>query len=156
ADFRLLAPHRVNRRIVATHPRGLPAARRRGRRLGRRSKCQRRLAPAAAPAQNQRRPGPPDRARQWRLRAIAENWPQPPEIADDLFVDALLHRLEEIEALLLVLDERIALAVPAKADAFFQMIEAVEVILPLLIDNLQHDVALDALQDLAADELLLL
>ena len=52
-----------------------------------------------------------------------------------------------VEALLLVLDERIALAVAAQADAFLQVVEAVEVVLPLRVDDLQHDVALDAPQD---------
>ena len=54
-----------------------------------------------------------------------------------------------------VLDERIALAVAAQADAFLQVVERVEVILPLLIDDLQHDVALDARQDVARHELFL-
>src|SRR5262245_38861433 len=50
---------------------------------------------------------------------------QPPQVADDLFLDAIAHRPEELEALLLVLDERIALAVAAQADPFLQVIEAV-------------------------------
>ena len=50
---------------------------------------------------------------------------------------------------LLVFDERIALAVAAQADAFLQVVEAVEVVLPLRVDDLQHDVALDAAQELA-------
>ena len=72
---------------------------------------------------------------------------QAPQVADDLLVDAILHRREEREALLLVLDERIALAVAAQADAFLQVVEAVEVVLPLRVDDLQHDVALDPVQD---------
>ena len=68
---------------------------------------------------------------------------------------ARLHVLEERVALLLVLDERIALPVAAQPDAFLQVIERVEVILPLVIDDLQHDVALDATQQLAADHAVL-
>ena len=78
------------------------------------------------------------------------------EIADDLLVDALLHRLKELEAFFLVLDQRIALTVAAQADAFLQMVEAVEMIFPLHVDDLQHDVALDPLEHLATDELFLL
>ena len=91
-----------------------------------------------------RRPdgGPPARP-----AVFADDRPQPPQITDDLLVDAILHRLEEREALLLVFDERIALAVAAQPDSFLQVVEAVEVILPLRVDDLQHDVALDAMQD---------
>ncbi len=74
---------------------------------------------------------------------------------DDVLVHASLHRLEQLEALALVLDERVALAVAAQPDAFLQMVEAVEVILPLAVHHLQHDVALDALQEIAPDQLLL-
>src|SRR3954452_1242872 len=77
----------------------------------------------------------------------ADHRHQPPQVADDLLVDAFPHGLEQREALFLVLDERIALAVAAKADAFLQVIEAVKVVLPLRIDDLQHDVALDVVQD---------
>ncbi len=103
-----------------------------------------------------------DRRRAARRRRAAsgassfEHRPQPEEIADDLFLDAALHVLEEREAFLLVLDERIALAVAAQADAFLQVVERVEVILPLRVDDLQHDVALDAAQELAADQRFLL
>src|SRR3954469_14105018 len=40
------------------------------------------------------------------------NRTQPPEVPHDILVDARTHRLEQLEALPLVLDERIALAVP--------------------------------------------
>src|SRR5262249_36208626 len=103
--------------------------------------------------QRQRRTGSLDRP---RLRLFAHHRAEPPEIADDLLVDALLHPLEQVEALLLVFDQWIALAVAAQPDAFLQMVEAVEMILPLGVDNLQHQVALDALQHLATDQLFLL
>src|SRR5207245_1375317 len=60
------------------------------------------------------RSGPPRN----RRRLVAQNRTQPPQIADDLLVDALLHALEEIETLFLVLDQRIALAVTAQPDPF--------------------------------------
>src|SRR4051794_91115 len=94
----------------------------------------------------------------WRRgrRLFGDDRTQTPQVGDRLRVDPLLHLLEHLEAFLLVLDKRIALAVAAQPDAFLQMIEAVEMILPLLIDDLEHDVALDPLQNLTADDLLLL
>src|SRR5207244_7293524 len=156
AHFGLIVPDGLDRRVVAADARRLlrlPPAERRVRRG--RAECRRRLGASSA-GQDERRSGTSDRPRHRRLGTFAEDRPQPPQVADDLFVHPLVHRLEQREAFFLVLDERIALAVPAQADAFLQVIEAVEVILPLRVDDLQHDVALDALQDLAADELLLL
>src|SRR5262245_25370434 len=83
---------------------------------------------------------------------VAHHGPDSPQEADGLLVHALLHRLKELEALFLVFHQRIALAVSTQADAFFQMVEAVEVILPLRVDDLQHDVALDAVQDIGPDQ----
>src|SRR5438067_1085493 len=92
-----------------------------------------------------------------RQRGITtQDRPQPPQVPDDLFVDPVLHRLEQLEALFFVLDQRIALAVAAQADAFLEVVEAVEMVFPVLIDHLQHDVALDAAQNLRADQLFLL
>ena len=71
-----------------------------------------------------------------------------PEVLHRLFVDAILHRLEHLEAFAFVLDERVSLAVPPEADPLFEVIEAVQVVLPLDVDDLQHDVPLDAPQDL--------
>src|SRR5688572_24838058 len=97
-----------------------------------------------------------DRRRDADFAALAlDHRPQPPQVADDLFFDAAAHVLEQREAFFLVLDERIALAVAAQPDAFFEVIERVEVVLPLLIDDLQHDVALDAGQDVARNDLFL-
>src|SRR4029434_1269862 len=76
-----------------------------------------------------------------------------PERAQHFLVHAPLHVLEETEALALVLDKGIALAVAAQADPFLQMVEAVKVILPLAVDDLQHDVPLDAAHELGAEEL---
>src|SRR5207244_5712895 len=117
----------ARRRLTA---RRAERTRRFGLRLHRAERRRRRLASA----QNQRRTRTSGGPRGRRRPFFVEDRPQPPEIPNDLFVDAFLHRLEETEAFLLVFDERIALAVPAQADAFLQMVEAVEVILPLLID----------------------
>src|SRR3954471_579936 len=80
-----------------------------------------------------------------RRGVVADHRHQPPQVADHLFFDAVPHLLEEPEAFLLVLDQGIALAVAAQADAFLQVIQAIEVVLPLRVDDLQHDVALDAM-----------
>src|SRR5215831_18689111 len=158
-DLRLLAAHGLDRGIVAADTRWLLRTRRArrgsgaGRQRPRRAEHRRRGGLGARIVEDERRAALrlAPRCRDRRPLAL-ENGPQPPQVADDLLVDPLLHRLEQLEAFLLVLDEGIALAVAAQADAFLQVIEGVEMILPLLIDDLQHDVALDALQDLAADE----
>ena len=56
------------------------------------------------------------------------------------------------EALALVLDQRVALAVAAQPDAFLQVVEAVEVVLPLLVHDLQHDVALELPHELGPEQ----
>src|SRR5919198_603871 len=155
-DLRLLAAHRLYD-VVAADARRLRSARARWRRRGcggsRRAEHRCRRGFGRRIVHDDRRAA---RRRTTNLRRLfRQNRPQPPEIADDLLVDALFHRLEQREALFLVLDERVALAVAAQADSFFQVVEAVEVILPLLIDDLQHDVALDALEHFAADQLFL-
>src|SRR6187397_1586553 len=92
----------------------------------------------------------------WRgLCFLGDDRTETPEIADRLGVNPFLHLLEHLEAFLLVLDKRIALPIAAQANAFLEVIQAVEMILPLLVGDLEHDVALDPLKDLAADDLLL-
>ena len=54
-----------------------------------------------------------------------------------------LHLLEELEALALVLDLRIALRVAAQVDALAQPVHRVQVVLPLAVEDLQQDVALE-------------
>src|SRR2546422_5840692 len=123
-----IVPHGLDCRVVAADARRLlrlPPAERRIRR--RHSECRRWLGASAA-GQYKRRSRTSDRARHRWLGTLAENWPEPPQVPDNLFIYALVHRLEQGEAFFLVLDERIALAVPAQADAFLQVIEAVEVI----------------------------
>ena len=57
-------------------------------------------------------------------------------------VYAVKHRLEQAEGLALVLDQRVFLGVAAQVYAFFQMIERQQVILPLRVNDVEHDVAL--------------
>src|SRR5260221_7195948 len=139
ADLRFITTDGLWRRVVAAHPGRLLVIppRRRGERAG-----FRRLRPRAAEhrgrrgrriVQNQRWWPPRGRTPDDR-RLLVHHGAQPPEVADDFLVHALFHRLEEREALLLVLDQRVALAVPAQADAFLQLIQAVQSILPLAVD----------------------
>ena len=100
----------------------------------------------AAAAQRDGR-GAPRRA-PGRRGVLRGDGAQPPEVAHHLLAHPVVHVLEEGVALLLVLDERIALAVAAQPDALLQVVEAVEVVLPLDVHDLQHDVALDAAQQL--------
>src|SRR5580765_3471434 len=145
ADLGFVAPNRLHGRVVAAGARrsGRPAAHRRGR--GGRGAHRRRRRCGRATAHRQlgrpARRGLPDRCR--RILA-ANDRTQPPQVPNDVVLDAFLHGLEQREALFLVLDERIALAVAAQTDAFLQVVETVEMVLPLRVDNLEHDVALDA------------
>src|SRR5216683_6134410 len=154
ADLRLVAPHRLGRRVVTADPGRLLRARRPERaglrRLSAPASEDRRRFSGRIVEDQRRRPAWRGSARRLHGRGlVVQDRAQPPEVADDLLVDAILHRLEELEALLLVLDERIPLAVAAQADAFLEVVEAVEMVLPLGVDDLEHDVALDTLQDVA-------
>src|SRR6185312_2965148 len=70
------------------------------------------------------------------------------ELLDDVVLHPLAHHLEQVEALLLVLLQRIALAVTPQADPFLEVVEGEEVILPRGVYRLQHDGALEAADDL--------
>ena len=159
AHFRLVAPHRVHRGIVAADARRSRRARGKTcRTRGSQRRAAARGADAKAPPGSafgsfsmHRRRGA---ARRTLRRIIADDGeladPQP---VDHVLVDAPLHVLKQLEALFLVLDQRIFLAVAAKADAFLQMVEAVEMVLPLTVDRLEHHEALDLAHRLCADEL---
>ena len=71
-------------------------------------------------------------------------------------VDAVEHRLKHVEAFLLVFDQRILLAVTNQADALLQVIQRQQVVLPLRIDDVQHDDALVSAHRLVANLLFLL
>ena len=73
-----------------------------------------------------------------------------------LDLDAVHHVLEELEALALVLDQRVALAEGAQVDALLQVVHVEQVVLPARVDDLQHHGALDAAHLLRADEALAL
>ena len=55
---------------------------------------------------------------------------------------AVEHVLEHGKALLFVFDERIFLSVTDKADALLYLVDRGEVVLPLRVDNVEHDVSL--------------
>src|SRR5690606_25760852 len=63
----------------------------------------------------------------------------PEEELGDVQADVRLHLLEEVEALEGVLLQRVALAVAAQADALAEHVHAVQVLLPVLIDDLKDD-----------------
>ena len=79
-----------------------------------------------------------------------------PNEVDDVLGDLRLELLELLEAFLLVLVLRIDLRVAAQPDAALQDLHRVQVVLPLLVDGLEHEEALDALPVLLAVELLAL
>src|ERR1051325_7138112 len=79
-----------------------------------------------------------------------------PEDLHHAILDALHHFLEELERFLLVLDQRIALAVAAQADAFLEVIDVEEVILPLLVDDLQEQILFVEAHVVCADRRFLL
>src|SRR4030095_4334598 len=157
ADLRLIAFDGLDH-VVAADPRRLLLwtardAERAWRRLGA-GPGERRRRGRAGVVENQRRLTAHGTAS--HLGFFVQHRPQPPDVSDDLPVDTIFHGLEERKALFLVLDQRIALAVAAQPDAFLEVVQAIEVILPLPVDDLQHDVAFDAPHELRADQLFLL
>src|SRR6266550_914838 len=71
-------------------------------------------------------------------------------------IDAIQHRLKQIETFFLVFDQRIFLSVTDQADSLLQMIERQQVVLPLRIDDVEHDDALVSAHRFFADLFLLL
>src|SRR5512143_214836 len=61
------------------------------------------------------------------------------EVAHAVLLDPVEHGLEHLEALFLVLDERVLLAVAPQADALLEMVHLEQVVLPLRVDDLQQD-----------------
>src|SRR5574337_2182533 len=70
---------------------------------------------------------------------------------DRLLGDARLHGLEQLEALALVLDERILLAVAPEADPLLQVVHAQQVVLPLRVHHLQQHHPLQVPHHVGAD-----
>src|SRR5207344_2042045 len=62
---------------------------------------------------------------------------------DGLFLDPLHHGAEHVVALALILDQRVALAVAAQADALAQVIHLVQVLTPLAVQDGQDHPPLD-------------
>ena len=58
---------------------------------------------------------------------------------------------EHLEALALPLDQRVLLAHGPQVDALLQVVHLVEVLAPALVDDLQHDLALDLAHGLGAE-----
>ena len=58
--------------------------------------------------------------------------------ADGLLLDAVEHLAEHVEALALVLHQRVALGVRAQADALLQVVHLVQVLAPLAVDHLEQ------------------
>ena len=90
----------------------------------------------------------------WCRRGLVDLDVDVEQVADRLLLDRLLHRLEELEALALVLDERVALGHRAQADALLQVVHLVEVLAPLAVQHREHDTALHLAHDLGAELLL--
>src|SRR5581483_11118669 len=57
------------------------------------------------------------------------------QVPDGLFLDAVHHGAEHVVALALVLDQRVALAVTAQADALAQVVHLVQVLAPLAVEH---------------------
>src|SRR5271167_3873064 len=77
------------------------------------------------------------------------------EVAYRLFLEALHHGFEHVKGFALVLHQRIVLPVPAQPDTFAQVVHAEQVVLPLLVDDAQHDDALVMAHRVRANQALL-
>src|SRR5882724_6719230 len=82
------------------------------------------------------------------------------ELLQHDLLEVVHHLLEHIERFLLVLGQRVALAVTAEADTLLEMVHAQEMILPQLVDapelpvlppQPQHDPALEAVEHLGSE-----
>ncbi|PSK61598.1 hypothetical protein B0E53_06501 [Micromonospora sp. MH33] len=76
------------------------------------------------------------------------------EEADRLLLDAVHHGGEHVEALALVLDDRVALGVRPQADALLEVVHLVEVLAPLAVDHLEQDHPLQLADGFLAELLL--
>ena len=76
------------------------------------------------------------------------------QVADGLFLDPFHHGAEHVVALALILDQRVALAVSAQADALAQVVHLVQVLAPLPVEHREHHPALDFPHDLRTELLL--
>jgi hypothetical protein len=74
------------------------------------------------------------------------------QIANGFAIDPAHHLLEERECFFLEFDEGILLAVTTQSNSLFEVVEAEEVILPLRVDNIQNDAALEPAHHGRAEE----
>src|SRR2546425_1098723 len=72
------------------------------------------------------------------------------EIADRFVVDARHHVFEKYKGLFLEFDQRIFLPIATQPDALFQMVEGEQVVLPLRIDDVEDDAALEPTHEIGA------
>ena len=75
------------------------------------------------------------------------------ENGDRIELDALEHRGEQLEGLALVLVAIVLLRIAAQMDALAQVVHGAEMLAPLLVEHLEHDVLLDVPHDGLADAL---
>src|SRR5207302_3989661 len=73
---------------------------------------------------------------------------------DGFFLDPVHHGAEHVVALALILDQRVALAVAAQADALAQVVHLVQVLAPLAVQDGQDHPPLDLAHDLRTELLL--
>ena len=113
--------------------------------------------PRACPASGRRRPtaAAPPAHRRWRRqrrrsRAVTAGASgccdldlEVEQVADRLLLDGVGHRVEELEALTLVLDQRVALGHRAQADALLEVVHLVEVLAPLAVEDRQRHAPLE-------------
>ena len=77
------------------------------------------------------------------------------QVAQRVFLEALHHRLEHVEGLLLIGHQRVLLRIAAQSDAFLQVIHRQQVVLPQAVEHRQHDHALVVAQRIRPKDLLL-
>src|SRR5439155_23095025 len=73
------------------------------------------------------------------LGRLTGNYLKVEERSNRAGVDAIEHLLKQVEALLLIFNQRIFLTVADQADALLEVIEREEVVFPLRVDNVEHD-----------------
>src|SRR5579859_7947965 len=88
--------------------------------------------------------------RRRRRRGVALHR-DPEDARDDRGLDAVAKLVEHLERFVLVLDQRVALAVGAKPDALAELLHLGQVLHPLPVDGAQHHVALDQRHQVRAD-----
>ena len=68
------------------------------------------------------------------------------EVVDRSFIDGVHEGGEELVSLHLVFHERILLALGAELDTFAEGVHGIEVLLPFLVDGIEHDVSFERIE----------